>query len=140
MIFQRQPVNYYLSVALVVLAGFNAMSQSSTINRKQLLTANIGDHFVKKVDIREIILNPGQKAPYHKHPCPVVGFIVSGSVLFQIEGDSLRTLKAGEAFYEPANMPITHFDNASNTEPLNFVAYYLLNDEKELIEILEAKK
>lgn len=109
------------------------------IVRKELMTANIGERVIKKVDAREINFQPGQKAGYHKHPCPVVGYIVSGSVSFQVEGDTLKTLKAGDAFFEPANMPIVHFDNTSETEPLRFVAYYLLNKETGLIQMLPSK-
>jgi quercetin dioxygenase-like cupin family protein len=59
-----------------------------------------------------------------------------GSVLFQTEGDTVRTARAGEVIYEPANTPIAHYDNASQTEPLKFIAYYLINKETALIEML----
>jgi hypothetical protein len=49
-------------------------------------------------------------------------------------------LKAGDAFYEPADTPILHFDNYSEKEPMKFIAYYLTNGEDELIEILHTKK
>jgi quercetin dioxygenase-like cupin family protein len=109
------------------------------IERKELLLAPIGSRTISTVDIKEVTMPPGQKGAYHNHPCPVVGHVVSGSILFQLEGDSAKVLKAGEAFYEPAGTPIVHFDNASETEPLKFIAYYLLNGEKELIKLLPVK-
>ncbi|HZJ60181.1 MAG TPA: hypothetical protein VFD24_07885 [Chitinophagaceae bacterium] len=42
----------------------------------------------------------------HLHPCPVVGYIVSGKVLFQVEGEEKKTLNQGEAFYEQQNKTI----------------------------------
>ena len=57
-------------------------------------------------------------------------------VVFQIEGDTVRTVSAGEVIYEPANTPIAHYDNASQTEPLKFICYYLINKETVLIEML----
>jgi quercetin dioxygenase-like cupin family protein len=124
-----------ITTFLVIFITANAMAQDKII-RKELLTADVGTLQIRKVDVREIDFQPGQKTGYHKHPCPVVSYIVSGSVLFQIEGDTVRTLKAGEVIYEPANTPIAHYDNASQTEPLKFVAYYLINKETVLIEML----
>ena len=106
------------------------------IVRKVLLTQSIPAKQVRKVDIREIRLGPGQKAGYHRHPCPVFGLIKSGEVLFQIEGQGEKVLRAGEAFYEPQGAPIVHFDNASATDPMTFVAFYLVDRESQLIEML----
>jgi len=47
-----------------------------------------------------------------------------------------RQVKAGEVIYEPANTPIAHYDNASQTEPLKFICYYLINKETVLIKML----
>ncbi len=91
---------------------------------------------VRTVDIREITLNPGQKAGYHRHPCPVFGLIKSGEALVQVEGQDAKILRAGEAFYEPQGTPIAHFDNASAIDPMTFVAFYLVDRESQLIEML----
>lgn len=114
------------------------MSQTQIV-RNDLLTANIKSKTVSKINIMEINFPPGQKAAYHKHPCPIVGYIVSGEILLQVEGDSAKVLKAGDAFYEPAETPIIHFDNYSETVPASFIAFYLTDKEKELIEILPQK-
>ena len=37
-----------------------------------------------------------------------------------------------------ADARILHFDNHSDTEPMVFVAFYLLNGEQKLIEMLDA--
>ncbi len=50
----------------------------------------------------------------------------------------LKTFHAGEAFFEPAGKTILRFDNASSTEPLTFICFYLLDqNENELIRMLE---
>jgi len=57
---------------------------------------------------------------------------------FEVAGEPARTLNTGEAFFEPANVKILHFDNASQTEPMTFTAVYLLGqDERELIRMLK---
>jgi quercetin dioxygenase-like cupin family protein len=91
------------------------------------------------VDVREITLAAGQKTGRHLHPCTVVGYIASGTAIYQIEGEPAQTLQAGGAFHEPANTVISQFSNASNTEPLTFIAFYLLDGEQELITILESR-
>jgi hypothetical protein len=48
------------------------------------------------------------------------------------------TLQAGDAFLEPANVRIPHFDNLSETEAAVFIACYLLPPgEDRLIEMLD---
>ena len=94
---------------------------------------------LSKVEIKRVVIPQSGKAEYHLHPCPVVGHVVSGTLLFQIEGQSSYLIKAGEAFYEPKNQPILHFDNASDSTPLIFVAYYLLEGDEDLITLLPYK-
>ena len=88
------------------------------------------------VEIKKVVIPVNGKAEYHLHPCPVVGHIVSGTLLFQIEGEKPQLIKAGEAFYEPKNKPILHFDNALDSEPLVFMAYYLVEENEDLLMLL----
>jgi len=128
-----------LLTVLLLTQTIIAHAQTPVV-RKQLMLAQFNSRPVSKVDIREINLAPGQKGPLHKHPCPVVGYIVSGTILFQIKGQPERTLKAGDPFYEPEDAVITHFDNASGTEPAKFVLDYLMDKEKEFIILLDDKE
>lgn len=127
-------------LTLLLLAHTIGTDAQTPIVRKQLMLAQFSSRLISKVDIREISLAPGQKGPLHKHPCPVVGYIVSGTVLFQIKGEPAKTLKAGDPFYEPANTVVTHFDNASSTAPTKFVLNYLMDKEKEFIILLDDKE
>jgi quercetin dioxygenase-like cupin family protein len=62
---------------------------------------------------------------------------VTGEIYFQIEGAAGRPLRPGDAFFEPANTRILHFDNASGGEGASFIAFYLLGPQKnELIRLL----
>jgi quercetin dioxygenase-like cupin family protein len=111
------------------------MSQQA-IQRKQLLTAVLGNRNVTSADVREIRLNPGQQSGRHVHPCAVLGYIVAGTAVYQVEGDTEQVLSAGSAFYESADTIIANFGNASDTETLTFVAFYLLDGEQDLIRML----
>jgi quercetin dioxygenase-like cupin family protein len=110
-----------------------------TIERKQLLKAVTGSRNVSSVDVREIHFEPGQETGRHLHPCTVVGYIVVGTAEYQIEGEAAQLLPTGSAFHEPAGKVIASFRNASPSEPMTFVAFYLLGGEQELIKMLESK-
>ena len=55
------------------------------------------------------------------------------------EGEKAQLLTGGEVFYEPKNKPILHFDNASDSEFLVFIAYYLIEECEDLIVLLPEK-
>jgi quercetin dioxygenase-like cupin family protein len=108
------------------------------IVRKPLLTAVIdGGKKVERVEVKRLEFAPSQQTGVHPHPCPVVGHIVSGTARFQVEGEPVKMLGPADAFFEPAHARILHFDNASDHEPLVFIAHYLLDaQEQELIRML----
>ena len=114
------------------------MDQVSVV-RKLLLNASFRQRPLTSIDVRQITLEPNQQTGRHKHPCPVVGFVVEGIALFQVEGHSPKELPAGSAFYEPAETVILRFDNGSDVTPLTFIACYLLDGQQELIEMLPDK-
>src|SRR3954454_3223320 len=57
---------------------------------------------------------PGTRAPPpHRHSGPVYGYLVEGEMVFELEGDQPRVLRAGEAFWEPGGDRI-HYRAANN--------------------------
>jgi quercetin dioxygenase-like cupin family protein len=106
------------------------------IVRKSLLTAMLDSTKpVTRVEVKQIDFKPGQKSGVHSHPIPVVGLITKGSVVIQIDGQPEQIVKAGEAFYEPADMRVTKFD--ARDEATTFVAFYLMGDgDEKLITML----
>ena len=106
------------------------------MKRELLLSDVLENQSVSEFKIEKITFEPDQQAPYHQHPCPVVGYITEGTCLMQIEGEPSQLLSAGNGFYEPANTPILHFDNHSQTERMVFVAVYLLDGQQNTVEIL----
>lgn len=120
----------YLASPLILMA------QQNTIIRKDLEPALIAQ-YVNQVSVQEITFPPGQTAPKHLHPCPVVGYIKSGVALFQIDGQEPVLLKEGDTFYEPKDAHILHFDNASQTEPMTFIAFYLKEEDEANVKILD---
>ncbi len=108
------------------------------VTRRALLKATVDpEKAVATVEIQEVTMGPRQKAPLHLHPCPTIGVVTEGIIAFQVEGQPVQHLKAGDAFYEPVNVRIARFDNDGDT-PARFVVHYLLGeDEHETVRILE---
>ncbi|OCA74151.1 cupin domain-containing protein [Chryseobacterium arthrosphaerae] len=123
-------------IVAVMLNSVVLMAQQKTISRKELLKTAL-DQKVKSTEIQEITMAAGQRAPEHLHPCPVLGIINSGEAVFQIEGQQKVVLHEGEAFYEPKNVKILHFDNASAEKPLVFTAIYLKEGNEENIRFIK---
>ena len=98
------------------------------LTRRPLLSVSLPAVSVNSVQSQEITLEANAATGLHLHPCPVVGYIIEGTVSFQIEGEEPRTLKAGDAFHEPANARMVHFDAVDG--PARFVAFYLLTDPR----------
>jgi len=126
-----------LAVSILVFAAANVSAQEKVV-RKELYKANIGTQPISTVDVREVVFRPKQLTGLHRHPCPVISYVVEGTIKFQIRGEKVRIIHTGQVGYEPAGTIIEHFDNASGSAPAKVILYYLLNGQKELIEMLPA--
>ncbi|ACU73922.1 Cupin 2 conserved barrel domain protein [Catenulispora acidiphila DSM 44928] len=61
-----------------------------------------------------VTLAPGDPgAPPHRHPGPVFGYVTQGEILFELEGEEPRVLRAGEAVFEPGG-DVIHYLGANN--------------------------
>jgi quercetin dioxygenase-like cupin family protein len=55
-------------------------------------------------------------APPHRHPGgPAFGCVLTGELLFELEGQPPRVLQAGEAFWEPGG-DVIHYSDANNRD------------------------
>ncbi|WP_051452390.1 cupin domain-containing protein [Actinospica robiniae] len=61
-----------------------------------------------------VTLPPGSPGlPPHRHSGPCYGYVLEGEMLFELEGEPERVVKAGEAFYEPG-YDVIHYQDANN--------------------------
>ena len=57
-------------------------------------------------------------APPHRHPSgPCFGYMLEGEMLFELEGEPPRVIRAGEAFWEPGGDAI-HYSDANNSDDM----------------------
>jgi len=80
---------------------------------------------VERVEVREIRILPGHAVGLHVHNCPVLGSIVAGSAIYQIEGGPESRLMPGDVFHEPEGARIARFD--ATDEGVTFLGYFLLD-------------
>ena len=81
----------------------------------------------------EVTLEPGQASAPHRHPGPVFGYIVEGEYDWAIDDKPMRTLKAGETFYEPTGCLHRVSKNSSEKNKARLVAVVLHpSDVKEI--------
>ena len=97
---------------------------SDSVVRKLLLEQDLAWGPTGRVEVRRITMAPNAAAGRHRHNGPVFGTIERGSVLFQVEGGDPVILGAGQAFAEPADAVIEHFD--ATDEGVVFTAVFLL--------------
>jgi quercetin dioxygenase-like cupin family protein len=57
-------------------------------------------------------------APPHRHPYgPAFGYVLEGEMLFELEGQAPRVIRAGEAFWEPGG-DVIHYSDANNRDDI----------------------
>jgi len=73
------------------------MPEPSPVVRKALLGANFpAETVIERVEVARVELAAGQPAGLHRHPCPVVGWVVAGVIRFQVANGPVVTLQAGD--------------------------------------------
>ena len=115
-----------LGSCLIAPAGIAAPAE---VTRTPLLDQTLPSGIaVRTVRGQRIEFAASQAGGRHRHPVPVFGVVTRGRFLFQVEGAPARVLDTGDAFYEPAEAAIAHFDNVSASEPAAISVFYLIDD------------
>jgi quercetin dioxygenase-like cupin family protein len=84
---------------------------------------------LERIVVRRIRMLPGHTAGAHVHNGPVVGSVVEGSIVYQVQGQSTSVLGPGEVFYEPEGERIARFD--AGDDGATFLAYFPLRSGQE---------
>jgi len=59
-------------------------------------------------------LPPGDPgSPPHRHSGPVFGYMLEGEMIFELEGEPERVIRAGDVFWEPGG-DVIHYQAANN--------------------------
>lgn len=87
-----------------------------------------------RVTFSEVTYEPGGSSRPHRHPGPVFGYVLEGELEFAIDDQKVRTLKAGDTFYEPAMVLHAISRNPSDKARTRMLAVLIHpRDAKELV-------
>ncbi len=77
------------------------------------------------VTVVEVNYGPGESSTPHSHPCPVIGYVLEGTLRTQVKGEPEAIYKAGESFYEAPNGVHQVSANASDKDRAKLLAYFV---------------
>jgi uncharacterized protein YjbI with pentapeptide repeats len=106
------------------------------MQRKQLRKAFLDHRNLTAVDVRESTWNQASRADAICISARCWVILSKARRFVRSKAMLCRCPLRRAAFYEPADAIIANFGNASDTEPMTFVAFYLLDGEQELIRML----
>ena len=78
-------------------------------------------------------------APPHRHPGgPSFGYVLEGEMLFELEGEPPRVLRAGEAFWEPGG-DVIHYQDGNNRDdvPVRFTVTMLCAPGRPMLTLVD---
>jgi quercetin dioxygenase-like cupin family protein len=80
--------------------------------------------------------DPG--APPHRHTGPCFGYVLDGEMVFELEGEPARVVRAGEAFWEPGG-DVIHYQDGNNRDdiPVRFTVTMLCEPDKPMLTLVD---
>ncbi len=77
--------------------------------------------FLAQATILEIDIPPGGETGWHKHPVPLLGYVISGTLTIYFADGTKKSFGPGEGFAEAVN--IVHDGHNDGAVPLKFVVF-----------------
>jgi quercetin dioxygenase-like cupin family protein len=94
----------------------NAWQSAITVLQETQLPFIPVDAHVMTVVIEYPPGDPG--APPHRHTGPCFGYVLDGEMVFELEGEPARVVRAGEAFWEPGG-DVIHYQDGNNRDDIS---------------------
>lgn len=94
-----------LDVGVTRTAREEGMAKLTPIHREQVEGMPNGAR--QEVRVLFARLDPGDTTPYHSHRFPVTVYVTEGAFTLELEGREPVTIRAGEAYVEPAHVKMT---------------------------------
>jgi quercetin dioxygenase-like cupin family protein len=130
----------WMGVGMIVVAASAAAAYAGTTTQRRAsesrrlfsgpLPAMDGRRL--EATIVEVTFAPAGANPAHRHPCPVIGYVLEGRLRMQVEGQPTREYGPGETFYEsPSDLHVVSA-NAGRDDRARFLAYFVCDHETPL--------
>ena len=82
----------------------------------------------------ELNFQPGASVPEHRHPGPILGYVVDGQMRTAIDHEPDEIVPAGGTFFEPHGALHTSFGSANPDAPVRIVAFLVVPNGSPLTE------
>jgi quercetin dioxygenase-like cupin family protein len=135
-----------LALAAGVFVGVGGMAVARHDERERVKPISAWDIVEKldgkqtKVTVVEVTLKPSQAGEPHRHPGPVIGYVLEGEYELGIDDQPPKVFKAGETFYEPTGCLHRVSKNPAAKGNTRILAVVLHPRDARQIEIPEPKK
>ena len=121
-------MNKMVLVLLLALSSTLALSSAFSLpvgKVTRLMTKDLPDVPGKEGMVETVDFAPGEVSQPHRHNADLFVYVLEGSIITQVKGDSPQTVHAGEVFYEsPTDVHIVS-RNASETQPAKLLVFYV---------------
>src|SRR5687767_5232061 len=123
-------------VGTLATAGIAAIAQAPPAVKAKPVRAVVTlpkmDGANLKVHTIEVTYPPGATSTAHRHPCPVVGYMISGTMRMQASDGPVTDYKPGETFVEMPTDVHRMATNPSTDTPAVFLVTFVCDKETPL--------
>lgn len=113
-----------LSSALCAMLTLNG-AHAGTGKATTLMTKDLPNFPGQEGMVEVVNFAPGEVSQPHRHNADLFVYVLEGSVVTQVNGDSPQTVHAGGVFYESPTDVHTVSRNASETQPAKLLVFYV---------------
>ena len=85
-----------------------------------------------KATVIEVTYSASGFSRPHRHPCPVIGYVIEGALRTAVDQRPETIIHAGETFYEAPNGLHRVSANASANAPVRFLAVFMCDNDQPL--------
>jgi len=90
-----------------------------------LLTKDLTELTGKEVVMLTVEYAPGASSNKHRHNANTFVYVLEGSIVMQVEGGKVVTLRPGQTFYESPDDVHVVSKNASDSQPARFLVFFV---------------
>jgi quercetin dioxygenase-like cupin family protein len=123
-----------VTIAALMLAATANAGQEKRAQAKTAFTGKLpaldGQHLTATV--LEVTQPPGGSSAAHRHPCPVIGYVLEGAVRMQVKGQEEKVYRPGDTFFESPSDVHAVSANVSQDQPARFLAFFVCDRETPL--------
>ncbi len=136
---RREAIRTVVGAAVVSatasLAALGPAEQAEAADRKAVtvtpvLIESLPDFSDREMRMMTVEYAPGAASAPHRHPGPVFGYVLEGTVVVQVGSKPSGTYTVGQAFVEPSGAAHMVSRNASATASAKFLAFILADKDE----------